>query len=269
MMRTASLPMYALPEMAVANAALWTALQRRLRARGVDTSDIRFDNDRRPVPDGIGPGIFFTQICGYPLFKHYRDQGIMLAIPQYAMPGCVGSTHRAFFMVRADDSSERLDDLRGRIFGCNSSLSNSGMNLPRLSLARIAGGKPFFSSVVMTGGHVASLERLGDRSIDVCSIDNVTWGFFRKFRPIAAERYRILDETVTSPSLPFVTSVDTSKSDAVAIAEALHEIMEDPQAADIRGMLELAGLSVPDFAAYERLAEYEREAADLGFPEIR
>jgi ABC-type phosphate/phosphonate transport system substrate-binding protein len=269
MMRTASLPMYFLPEMAAANAAFWTALQQRLRAKGVDTADIKFDSDGRPVPDGIGLRIFFTQMCGYPLFKHYRDQGIMLATPHYALPGCAGSTHRAFFMVRVDDSAKCLEDLRGRIFGCNSLLSNSGMNLPRLSLARIAGGKPFFSAVVMTGGHVASLERLGDRSVDVCSIDNVTWGFFRKFRPIAAKRYRILDETVTSPSLPFVTSVDTTGADAVAIAEALHEIMEDPQIADLRGTLELAGLSVPDFAAYERLAEYEQEAADLGFPEIK
>jgi ABC-type phosphate/phosphonate transport system substrate-binding protein len=268
-MRTASLPMYCLPEMAAANAALWIVLQRRLGAKGVDTSDVELDSDGRSATEGIGPGRFFTQICGYPLFKHYRDQGVMLATPHYAMPGCAGSTHRAFFMVRVDDSAERLEDLRGRVFGCNSLLSNSGMNLPRLSLARIAGGKPFFSFVVMTGGHVASLEHLGDRSIDACSIDNVTWGVFRKFRPIAAQQYRILDETVTSPSLPFVTSVNTTASDAAAIAEALHEIMEDPQTADIRGTLELVGLSVPDFAAYERLAEYEREAVGLGFPEIR
>ena len=269
MMRTASLPMYCLPEMAAANAALWSALQQRLRAKGVDTADIKFDSDGSSVPDGIGPAIFFTQMCGYPLFKHYRDQGILLATPHYALPGCAGSTHRAFFMVRVDDPATCLEDLRGRIFGCNSLLSNSGMNLPRLSLARIAGGKSFFSSVVMTGGHVGSLERLGDRSIDVCSIDNVTWGFFSKFRPIAAKRYRILDETVTSPSLPFVTSVNTTKSDAAAIAEVLHEIIGDPQIADLRGILELAGLSVPDFAAYERLAEYEQEAVDLGFPEIK
>jgi ABC-type phosphate/phosphonate transport system substrate-binding protein len=269
MMRTASLPMYCLAEMAAANAALWTTLQQRLRAKGVDTADIKFDSDARSVPDGIWPTIFFTQTCGYPLFKHYRDQGIMLATPHYALPGCAGSTHRAFFIVRSDDPARRLEDLRGRIFGCNSLLSNSGMNLPRLSLARIAGGRPFFSSVVMTGGHVASLERLGDCSIDVCSIDNVTWGFFRKFRPIGAKRYRILDQTVPSPSLPFATSVSTAASDAAAIAEALHEIMGDPQTADLRGTLELAGLSAPDFAAYERLAEYEREAADLGFPEIK
>jgi ABC-type phosphate/phosphonate transport system substrate-binding protein len=269
MMRTASLPMYCLPEMADANAAFWIALQRRLRTKGIDTTDVELECDGRPATEGIGPKIFFTQICGYPLFKHYRDQGIMLATPHYAMPGCTGSNHRAFFMVRADDPAERLEDLRGRIFGCNSLLSNSGMNLPRLSLARIAGGEPFFSSVVMTGGHVRSLERLGDRSIDVCSVDNVTWGFFRKFRPVVAQRYRILDETVTSPSLPFVTSVNTTASDATAMAEALHEIMGDPQTADLRGMLELAGLSVPDVGAYERLAQYEREAADLGFAEIR
>jgi len=45
--------------------------------------------------------------------------------------------------------------------------------------------------------------------------------------------------------------------------------MDDPQAADIRGALQLGGLSAPDVAAYERLAEFEREAADLGFPEIK
>src|SRR6202161_2965641 len=185
------------------------------------------------------------------------------------MPGVVVSPHRAFFLVRASDPAERLEDLRGRTFGCNSLLSNSGMNLPRLALARIAGGKPFFSSVVMTGGHVASLERLDDGRIDICSIDNVTWGFFGKFRPVAAKRYRILDETPSSPSLPFVTSVHTTESDAVAIGEALHEIMGDPQPADMRGVLQLAALSVPEIAAYERLAEYEREAADLGFPEIK
>jgi ABC-type phosphate/phosphonate transport system substrate-binding protein len=255
--------------MEAANSALWAALEQRLRAKGVDTAGIRLDSDKGPVPDGIGPGIFFTQICGYPLFKHYRDQGLMLATPHYALPGCVGSTHRAFFMVRAGDPAERLEDLRGRIFGCNSLLSNSGMNLPRLSLARIAGGKRFFSSVVVTGGHVTSLERLDESNIDICSIDNVTWGFFKKFRPVAAERYRILDETVSSPSLPFITSVYTTQSDAVAIAESLHEIMDDPQTANIRGIMELSGLSVPDVAAYERLAEYEREAADLGFADIK
>jgi ABC-type phosphate/phosphonate transport system substrate-binding protein len=265
----ATLPMYCLPEMEAANSAFLAALRRRLRAKGIAAAETGINGNRGAVSDGAGARVLFTQMCGYPLFKHYREQYRMLATPHYAMPGCVGSRHRAFFMVRADDPARRLEDLRGRIFGCNSLLSNSGMNLPRLSLARIAGGMPLFSSIVITGAHVRSLERLDAGSIDVCSIDNVTWGFFRKFRPGAAERYRILDETVSSPSLPFVTSVQTTQSHAVAVAEALHEIINDPQLADIREALALSGLSVPDIAAYQRLADYEREAAELGFPEIR
>ncbi len=269
MTQTASLPMYALPEMEAANSAFLAALLRRLRAKGIDTAGIRLNSSHGALPDSIDPGIHFTQVCGYPLFKHYRDQYLMLATPHYAMSGCVGSSHRAFFMVRANDPARRLEDLRGGTFGCNSLLSNSGMNLPRLSLARIAGGKPFFSSVVMTGAHVASLERLDEGSIDICSIDNVTWGFFKKFRPFAAVRYRILDETVSSPSLPFVTSARATESDAVALVQTLYEIMNDPRTAHIREALALSGLSVPDVAAYERLADYEREAAELGFPTIK
>lgn len=265
----ASLPMYALPEMKAANSAFLVALQQRVRAKGVDSAGTGLVGDHGGAFDGVEPAVSFTQVCGYPLFKHYRSQYRMLATPHYGMPGCVGSSHRAFFIVRANDPAQRLEDLRGHIFGCNSLSSNSGMNLPRLSLARIAGGKPFFSSVVMTGAHVTSLERLYEGSIDICSIDNVTWGFFKKFRPLDAARYRILDETVSSPSLPFVTSANVAESDAIALAETLYEIMKEPQLAHIRGALELTGLSVPDVAAYERLADYEREAIELGFPAIK
>jgi ABC-type phosphate/phosphonate transport system substrate-binding protein len=209
----ASLPMYCLPEMEAANSAFLAALQCRLGAKGIEAAGTTVKSNHGAVSDSIRPGILFTQICGYPLFKHYRDQYRVLATPHYALPGCVGSSHRAFFMVRADDPAGGLEALRGRIFGCNSLLSNSGMNLPRLSLARIAGGRPFFSSVVMTGAHIDSLERLDEGSIDICSIDNVTWGFFKKFLSIAAERYRMLAETVTSPSLPFVTSVNTTEAE--------------------------------------------------------
>jgi ABC-type phosphate/phosphonate transport system substrate-binding protein len=260
--------MYRLPEMAAANAAFWTALRLRLRAKGVETADIELSSGCATL-EGVGPGVFFTQMCGYPLLKHYRDEARILGTPHYAVPGCAGSTHRAFFMVRRDDPAQCLEDMRGRIFGCNSLSSNSGMNLPRLSLARIAGGRPFFSSVVVTGGHVASLERLDEGSTDLCSIDNVTFGLFKKFRPVASKRYRILEETVSSPSLPYVTAATTSESDAAAIAETLHEIMDDPQMAALRAALELDGLSTPDVIAYERLMEFEREAVELGFPEIR
>lgn len=262
---TVSLPMYELPEMREANIAFLAEVQLRLDAKGINAAGGSVNS---AASGKTTPEILFTQVCGYPLLKYYGDQYRILVTPHYAMPGCVGPNHRAFFMVRAYDPAGSLEDLRGRVFGCNSMLSNSGMNLPRLSLARVAGGKPFFSSVVMTGAHVRSLEHLDKGSIDICSIDNVTWGFFKKFRPAAAERYRVLAETPPSPSLPFVTSTNTTDSVAVALVEALCEIMSDPRIGHRCAALQLTDLSAPDLAAYKRLAEYEREAAELGYPEI-
>jgi len=267
-MRTASLPMYRFAETQAAVLVFLAHLKRRLITKGLVVEDVVFDRERRPVPDGIGPQIFFTQICGYPLFKRFRDQGHMLATPSYSFPGCSEGAHCAFFMVRAEDPAVLLEDMRERVFGCNSLLSNSGMNLPRLSLARVAGGRRFFSSVVMTGGHLESLASLREGAIDLCSIDNVTWGFFHKLRSAEASRFRILDRTVSSPSLPFVTSVETPARQIAALRDSIDELMTDVEMLNIRESLGLRGVEEPKTAAYERLADFEREAAELGYAEI-
>jgi ABC-type phosphate/phosphonate transport system substrate-binding protein len=244
-------------------------LRVRLAARGLDIRDVVFEDPLAHVPEGIGPGVLFSQFCGYPLFKFFRSQGTVLATPSFAFAGCEGPNHRAFFIVRARDAAERLEDLRGCVFGCNSKLSNTGMNLPRLAVARIAEGRPFFGKVVMTGGHLASLDHLRNETIDLCAIDCVTWGLFQKFRHADAAHYRILAQTVPSPSLPYVTS---SATDALAVATlqaSLDGLFSDPETAGIREMLGLTAVSVLNASAYERLADYEKEAADLGYPRLQ
>ena len=266
---SASLPMYDLPEMARANESFWRVLRELLVRRGLDVGDSPLNEGPRADPDRMDTNVVFTQICGYPLFKYLRGQGHVLATPCYAMAGCDGPYHRAFFLVRAEEHASQLNDLRGRVFGCNSLRSNTGMNLPRLSLARIAKHQPFFSDVVMTGGHVRSIEQLVSGSIDVCSVDCVTWGFLQRFRPELAARARVLAETASSPSLPFVTSVATSLPDRAALQDALDELATDPRHAEIRTSLALRGVAHLDEADYEKVLDYEREAAALGYPELR
>jgi hypothetical protein len=72
----------------------------------------------------------------------------------------------------------------------------------------------------------------------------------------------------SEPVAAFCDPCECEGADAVALAETLYD-MNDPQIAHIREVLEFTGLSVPDVAAYERLAEYEREAAELGYPELK
>jgi ABC-type phosphate/phosphonate transport system substrate-binding protein len=267
-MRSASLSMYPFPETAAATAAFWEALRVRLVAKGVDIRDVAFEDPLARAPVGVGSNVLFTQFCGYPLFKIYRGHGAVLATPSFTFAGCEGPNHRAFFMIRAKDSARRLEDLRGRVFGCNSRLSNTGMNLPRITLAKIAEGRPFFRSVVMTGGHLASLDKLHKETIDLCAIDCVTWGLFRKFRPSDAVHYRILAQTPPSPSLPFVTSTTTDEQTVMSLRESLDALFSDPATADVRETLGLTAVSVLNASAYEQLMCYEQEAADLGYPDL-
>ena len=133
-------------------------------------------------------------------------------------------------IVRAGDRAATLDDLRGRVFGCNSRRSNTGMNLPRLSLARIADRRRFFSNVVVTGGHLHSLELLSAGSIDLCSVDCVTWvlpGAFPAGDDSAKGAFS--QRRFPSPSLPFVTTSATSSQAKAALRQALHQISVEPR----------------------------------------
>jgi ABC-type phosphate/phosphonate transport system substrate-binding protein len=263
MPRAASLPMYVFPALQPAHAALWTAIRQRM-----PTLPPHLDLALQPVPEAIGPEVIFTQICGFPLFRRFRGQAVMLATPSYDLPGCVGATHRAAFVVRKDDTASGLTALRGRVFGCNSLDSNTGMNLPRLSLARIAEGRPFFSRVVWTGGHLASLRLLAAGEIDLCSIDCVTWGLAEHHMPALTAGLRVLAWTEPSPCLPFATSVATAPGEAAALRSALRSVFDDPALQPVRAALHLRELTWPSADAYQILERYEQEAAALGYPDL-
>ncbi len=264
----ASLPMYNLPEMRTANARFWEILRGLLLEAGLSDVPETLIFARGPVPTRLEPELLFSQTCGYPLETVFKGQAIRLGAPVYDAPGCDGPTHRAFFVVREDSPAQRLADLKGGVFLLNSPVSNSGMNLPRRALAEIAGGKPFFRDIIETGGHPASLDRLLRGEGDVASIDCVTYAFWRNYRPEAAARVRVIAETPPSPAIPFVTSVATPPATVDILRTALRTLISEPRYEAARAGLMITGIEdVPD-TAYRGLLDYEREAAELGYPEL-
>ena len=260
--------MYNFPEMRAVNMRFWEALRGLLIEAGIGEAPEALTFERSPVPDRLESEMLFSQTCGYPLETVFRGQAIRLAAPVYDVPACKGPTHCAFFVVRADSPAQGLADLKGSMFLLNSPVSNSGMNLPRRALADIAGGKPFFRGVIETGGHPASLDRLLRGEGDVASIDCVTYAFWSHYRPEAAARVRILAETPASPSIPFVTSVMTPPETVELLRAALHRLAHEPHYAAARAGLRIADIvEVPD-AEYRGLLDYEREAAELGYPRL-
>jgi ABC-type phosphate/phosphonate transport system substrate-binding protein len=267
-MRIVSLPMYNLPEMRTVNARFWDALRGLLVEAGLRDVPETLSFDRPPVPVRIGPEILFSQTCGYPLETIFTGQAIRLGTPCYAAPGCDGPTHRAFFVVPQASSAKTPADLKGGRYLLNSPVSNSGMNLPRRSLAEIAGGRPFFSTVIETGGHPASLDRLLRGEGDVASIDSVTYAFWRHYRPEAAARVRIIGETPSSPAIPFVTSVATPPEIVEILRTALRVLVHDTRYDAVRRGLLLTDIVDLPNAAYRGLLDYEREARQFGYPEL-
>ncbi len=268
MTRLASLPMYNLPEMRVANTRLWEALRGLLIEHGLSDPPQTLVFDRGPVPERIEPELLFSQTCGFPLETVFRGQAIRLGTPVYDAPGCDGPTHCAFFVVPEGSPAQTLADVKGGVFLLNSPVSNSGMNLPRRALAEIAGGQAFFGGVVETGGHPASLARMLAGEGDVASIDCVTYAFWRRYRPEAAMRVRIIGQTPRSPAIPFVTSVATPPPIVEILRDALRRVATEPRYAAVRAGLMISGIEdLPD-EAYRALLDYEREAAALGYPQL-
>jgi len=264
-----SLPMYSLPEMREVNATFWEAMRRELQRAGVDDPPIGLQFERKPVPAEIERDTLFTQVCGYPLQTIYRGQALLLGAPVYKADYCAGATHKGVFIVHRDQRSREVADLRGCHFVFNSRHSNSGMNLPRRMIAELARGSSFFASIAETHSQPGNIERVARRQADATCVDCVTYAFFCRHRPQLGELTRVLAVTPASPSIPFVTSASTPTDLRAPLQDALFAIARKPEWAGVRAGLMLRDIVpiAPD--AYGVQLRYEREAAELGYPELK
>jgi ABC-type phosphate/phosphonate transport system substrate-binding protein len=262
----ASLPMYALPEMAAANAALWAAIREELAAAGFHGLPTLLSPPPLALPEAITRQTLFSQMCGYPLRRLYDGQYQLLGVPLYDLPGCGWFAegvpgHRSFIVVSRTSAVKALAELRGSRFAVNGFDSNSGMNLPRRALAPLAEGRAFFSEVVVSGGHVRSMEMVTAGEADAASIDCVTFGFCALYRPKLVAALRVVAETPASPAIPFITAAATPPETVAVLTRILSATVQDALAG-----LRIVGVMPPRPEAYEAVLAYEAESTALGYP---
>jgi ABC-type phosphate/phosphonate transport system substrate-binding protein len=268
MTRIALFPMYDFPEVRNATDALWQALAARLRAAGLDAVPDTLARALTPHESWRDPHLLLGQSCGYPATAAFRTHLRIIATPLYDASGCDGPMHCSFFIVPAASAAARLDDLRGTVFAFNSRDSNSGMNLPRLAIAPLAGGQNFFARVTETGSHAESLARVAAGEADAAAIDCVTHALLARCRPHLVGATRILARTASSPALPFVTAQSTDEATVATLRAALAEVMCDPALAASREALFLSGVVDADANAYAVVLGYEAAARRLGYEEL-
>jgi ABC-type phosphate/phosphonate transport system substrate-binding protein len=263
----AILPMYDFPWTAAANDALWASISARLLEAAVQAPP-RLTRDGDLAALWRNPGLVFGQTCGYPYVTALKDTVTLIAAPEYSFPGCNGASHRSYIIRRATDSRRALNEFRGAIAALNAHDSNTGMNLFRASIAPIAGGRTFFSAIVVTGSHEASAAAVVEGEADLASIDCVSIALLGRGRPELVERVAIVAESPLSPSLPFIASVRLPAPTIAATREALCAALADPGLAETRAALGLKGARIVTPADYHRVTEIEREAAAKGYARL-
>ena len=265
----ASLPLYALPENEAARSAFWRAVRTEVERQGITDMPGDLDFKRPTVPERIDPEMRFSQVCGYPLQKMFGGQAAILGAPVYDDEYCDGPTHTGAFVVHRDAPYRTLEDLRGCRFGAIAHHSNSAMNLPRRAIADIAGGAQFFGSIAEgSPAQSGNLVKVAQNEIDATCVDNMTFTFFAQSRPEMARSLRILAVTPPSPSIPFVTSRATDAETIEALRRALRSVGTAPEWEEVRAAMLLKDIVEIDDGAYDTLLDYEREAAERGYPEL-
>jgi ABC-type phosphate/phosphonate transport system substrate-binding protein len=251
--------MYPLPELAAANMAWWDGLARHWRAAGLHDVPPFAPFPPEPYEVWLAPDLFFAQTCGYPLTHRLRDQVTLVATPCYAAPGCSGSDYCSRIIVRADSGIPAIGDLAGKVAAINSHDSQSGWNALRHALAPVLKGDAF-PRIVETGAHRHSLAAVREGRADVMAIDCVTFALLGKAAPQEVAGLRVLADTASAPSLPYVTRKDIAAADLQRLRDGLKAAIADPTLAEARRALMIRDVVVLPLQAYDRILDMEAAA---------
>ncbi|TAX03401.1 phosphate ABC transporter substrate-binding protein (plasmid) [Rhizobium leguminosarum] len=265
-MPLASIAMYVTSEpLADATAELWSFLRHYLSNAGLKDLPERPDQTVPHDEAWLRPDLLLSQACGYPFAKSLRGRVRLVATPIYGHPGCDGPRMRSFIVVREGSPFHSLADLRGTTAAINSPDSNSGSNLFRAAVARLAGSGRFFGRIIETGSHRGSIAAVAEGRAESAAIDCVTYANIRRFDPGHLQAVRIIAETPKGPGLPFITSGDASEETVILLRNALSAAIKEPSLAAMRATLGLIEFSVLSEADYELLLSLAGDA----LPQLR
>ena len=266
---SASFPMYDFEEVRGAHDVVWASIARRLEREGVEGVPAALDRVRGTHELWTDPGLLLSQCCGADLMGRYAEELTLIATPRYSAPGCEGCLYSSVVIVAEDSPAIELEQLQNSVCVVNGYESHSGANALRALVAPLSREGRFFSRVVTSGSHLASIAAISDGGADIAAIDCVTYALAARYRPSLLEGTRRLCYSARAPGLPVVTRVGSSKDLIRKLRCALVEAFEEPEVQAAGAAMFIDGVEILPLSAYERIREFRRLAADRGYPELR
>jgi len=267
--RIVGLPMYDAPEIREANKSFWQAIRKSLQENGIKDlpEDLSTPIDLQSFWSDTH--LVFGQTCGYPLTHNLCGEAALIATPCYDSEHAEGPRYGSAIIVAHSSSIKTLIDAKNHFAAINGYDSNTGMNLFRISLARAGARGDFFSKVIITGSHQASIDAVIKGGADIASIDVVSLAHFKCFDPKLSSKIRIIAYTPKTPGLPFITSGAAAPNMIEALRHALFSVIGKAPRLDAVGTLMLKDAIVLPRTAYDEILALEEEAKALGYPELK
>lgn len=221
-----------------------------------DTSDRAYRSD----------SMLIGHTCGYPYIIKWRDSHVPVAVPVFDLPGCRGHEYSSWFVCRASDDRDELGRFAGAVVAVNHQDSNSGMNVLRHAISGVASGQRFFSNVLVSGSHLASMAMVARGQADIAAIDAVTLHYVRALDPSHCDGLRVIGQSVSTPGLPFIMHRQ-SRTDPARLVEALNRALRDV-GPEVRSLLCLTEFRPAADSDYDLLDQLRREAIRAGYPTL-
>jgi len=232
----ASLPMYDWPEVNHIHDAFWQLLRNNLLTRGIEAPEL-LSRSYNEGSDWTSPDLFLSQTCGYPFATLLRGRVQYLATPVYGVAGCENGYYASAIITRTD-SKINLNNIEGSRFAYNSTNSWSGY---RTVIREYGNLEDKFGLLVESQGHRNSARMVAHGEADVAALDAVCWHLLQHYEPETAGLLKVIAWTKMHPSLPLITSLETSQAVAGNLVEAIEEVLASNEFASFRGHLPLVG----------------------------
>ncbi len=194
-------------------------------------------------------GIDLAFVCSQAYVEGQQDFGMeLLAAPEVRGE----AVYRSYVIVPATSSTERFDDLRGKVFAFTDPDSNTGRLVPTYLLyQRGTTPEAFFRRTVYTYSHDNSIKAVADKLVDGAAVDSLVYDYATARDPELAARTRIVLRSEPFGAPPIVVNPALSPQLKSLLRETILGMSQDSRGRVILDALMIDRFVVPDQASYE------------------
>ena len=186
-------------------------------------------------------------ICGYPYVRNWHKLKL-LAVPLFANE----PLYQSYLIVPEDEqSTEKIADLRDKIFAFSDPDSNSGYLVPQVELKKSnIKASDFFRRTFFTWSHRDVVKAVANGVAQAGAVDGYVWETLALTHPKLTGKTRVVRKSDFFGFPPFVSRPNLSSEKFEKIRKVLLDMANDPGGQQLLKRLNLDGFTEGDDALY-------------------